>query len=190
MMAEHSMTYPTIKQRVKAVRGEVINALSFLSVVWSLHDEESGTLATVFVVIGLGILIIDCYFIYCQWMMMKNHAIYPCKQLAFLCNRNRKNSSSRSTSSNVSVVNINSMDDLLSDLPQVIWLLGYIYNFKPSLIATICATNSGLALLEDLIGIREEKTKSINSAAAAMEVTQSSSPLSSSSDEEMQKLNY
>jgi hypothetical protein len=123
----------SIKKRIKAVRGEVINFLSFLSVVWTLWEDESSTKATIFILSGIMILMIDGYFIRCQWNFKSNRAILGtrCKTA--------------------------SLDDLLSDLPQTLWVLGYVTNFKFSIIAIVCALHSGFSILEDLCGMHDDE---------------------------------
>lgn len=124
---------PSTKQRIKAVRGEVINFLSFLSVVWTLWEDEKSHMATLFVLTGVIILVIDCYFIRCQWKLQSHRAL-----LGTRCK-------------------MTSLDDLMSDLPQTIWVLAYVINFKFSLIAIVCALHSGFSILEDVCGMQDEE---------------------------------
>jgi len=129
-------------KRIRAVRSEVINFLSFLSVVWTLFKEESMSLTCgLFLVTGLIILVIDAYFIYCQWQLKKSHAIpVICTGVVPAPRRLR---------------NVNALDDLLSDLPQSIWVLAYLNTFKFSLIAMVCALHSAFSLLEGVFKLRD-----------------------------------
>lgn len=67
----------TTSQRIRAVRPEVINALSFLSVVSSLFEEKSFSIPCwiLFVMTGIVILAIDCYFIYCHTTPFPSFAV-------------------------------------------------------------------------------------------------------------------
>lgn len=129
---------PSLKHRIKAVRGEIINFLSFLSIVWTLWDDESSLLSRIFVLTGILILGIDGYFIRCQWTFQPSRAIF----CGVRCSTG-------------------ALDDLLSDLPQVVWVFGYIFNFKFSIIAIVCALHSAFSILEDLAGMKEHEATTI-----------------------------
>ena len=123
-----SLPSPTKSQRIRAIRPEVINSLSFLGVVLSLYEEgESSFLKFIFMLAGGLIFCLDVYFTYCQWNLRTTHAI-PCFK-------------SQSTQA---------LDDLLSDLPQCIWVLLYVWNFKFSLISMVCGVHSAFSLIEDI----------------------------------------
>lgn len=127
-----SLPAPTKSQRIRAIRPEVINSLSFLSVVLSLYEEgESSFLKFIFLLTGCIIFGLDVYFIYCQWHLKTTHAI-PCFK-------------GQSTQA---------LDDLLSDLPQCIWVLLYLWNFKFSLISMVCGVHSAFSLIEDIAKIQ------------------------------------
>jgi len=127
----------TTSQRIKAVRPEVINALSFLSVIATLYDEQEYSLIkAVFILTGICILAIDCYFIHCQWNLKTSHAI-PVLCTGIVSRR------------------IGALDDLLSDLPQSIWVLCYLLTFKFSLIAMVCALHSSFSMLEGMYRLRD-----------------------------------
>jgi hypothetical protein len=145
----------TTSQRIRAVRSEVINALSFLSVISSLFYEGSFSITwLLFLMTGIVILTIDCYFIYCQWMLKTNHAIpVVCRGIMAAKPGNGSdddNDEDKRTRSSVSA-----LDDLLSDLPQSIWVLGYLITFKFSLIAMVCALHSSFSLLEGLFRLQD-----------------------------------
>jgi hypothetical protein len=143
----------TTSQRIRAVRSEVINALSFLSVVSSLFYEGSFSITwLLFLMTGIVILAIDCYFIHCQWMLKTNHAIpVVCRGImAAKPGDGSDDNDEDKTRSSVSV-----LDDLLSDLPQSIWVLGYLITFKFSLIAMVCALHSSFSLLEGFFKLRD-----------------------------------
>ena len=133
-----SRSGPLLSTRIRAVRPEVINFLSFLSVVSTFWMEEvSSIVKFLFLTTGLLILTIDAYFIHCQWSLQKSHAI------PFLS----KTSGSRSST--------NALDDLLSDLPQSLWMLLYLFGFNFSLIAMVCALQSRFSVVEDVWRLRE-----------------------------------
>lgn len=50
---------------------------------------------------------------------------------------------------------VNALDDLLSDLPQSIWVLCYLITFKFSLIAVVCALLSSFSLLEGIFRLQD-----------------------------------
>lgn len=124
-----------LAQRIRAVRSEVINALSFLSVVMTLHREEQFSFKyVVFLITGALIILIDCYFIHCQWTLKTNHAI------PFRCFLNKTQTPNAAS--------IGALDDLLSDLPQTVWVVCYLTTFKFSLIAMVCTLHSAFSILE------------------------------------------
>mmetsp|Transcript_26753 Transcript_26753/g.39577 ORF Transcript_26753/g.39577 Transcript_26753/m.39577 type:complete len:152 (-) Transcript_26753:1788-2243(-) len=126
---------PKISQRISAVRGEVINFLTFLSVVWELWDEnEPSFITSFFVVIGILLLIIDSYFIHCQWNLQR----------------------SRSCACFVNC-SVGTLDDLISDLPQTLWLISYFWYYKFSPIAIACSLHSTFSIFENLLIFHEEK---------------------------------
>jgi hypothetical protein len=107
-----------LKRRIRAVRPEVINALSFASVVWTLHDEQPrSALKSLFLLSALVILSIDLYFIRCEWQLKQHRAIPFLRQFYQKAHM------------------VGFWDDLLSDLPQSIWVLLYLGTFKFSFIA-------------------------------------------------------
>lgn len=121
----------TTSQRIRAVRPEVINALSFLSVVWTLFDEEGPSFRkTLFILTGICILLIDFFLFTANGISRR---IMP-----FL--------SKRSTEA---------LDDLLSDLPQSFWILLYNWNFKFSLIALVCGLHSAFSIMEDVAKMKD-----------------------------------
>lgn len=127
-----------MSERIRAVRPEVINFLSFLSVVWALLLEENMGAGTIlFGVTGICILIIDVYFIHNQWLLQKNHRL---PLLSCSWTRGRK---------------VDELDDLLSDLPQSIWVLCYLVSYKFSLIAMVCALHSTFAVVEGLFKLND-----------------------------------
>jgi hypothetical protein len=140
----------TTSQRIRAVRSEVINALSFLSVVSSLFYEGSFSIPWIlFLMTGIVILTIDCYFIHCQWMLKTNHAI-PVVCRGIISAKPGSDSDDDKTRPSVSA-----LDDLLSDLPQSIWVLCYLITFKFSLIAMVCALHSSFSLLEGMFRLQD-----------------------------------
>jgi hypothetical protein len=140
----------TTSQRIRAVRSEVINALSFLSVVSSLFYEGSFSITwIIFLLTGIVILTIDCYFIHCQWMLKTNHAI-PVVCRGIMSAKPGTDDDDDKTRSSVSA-----LDDLLSDLPQSIWVLCYLITFKFSLIAMVCALHSSFSLLEGMFRLQD-----------------------------------
>jgi hypothetical protein len=139
----------TTSQRIRAVRSEVINALSFLSVVSSLFYEGSFSITWIlFLITGIVILTIDCYFIYCQWMLKTNHAI-PVVCRGIMATKAGSDDDDKRRPS------VGALDDLLSDLPQSIWVLSYLITFKFSLIAMVCALHSSFSLLEGLFRLQD-----------------------------------
>jgi hypothetical protein len=135
-----TMSSMLISKRIRAVRSEVINALSFLSVVLTLHKEEAPSVwVNLFFASGLLILLIDCYFIHCQWMLKTNHGL-PILCTTILRQRSRK---------------VQALDDLLSDLPQSIWVLCYLVSFKFSLIAVVCALHSTFSIAEGIFKLKD-----------------------------------
>jgi hypothetical protein len=137
----------TTSQRIRAVKSEVINALSFLSVILSLFEEQAVSISWFFFLMtGVIILAIDCYFIHCQWMLKTSHAIpVVCRGVLTSSTKPGGTDNDDKTKSSVSA-----LDDLLSDLPQSIWVLCYLVMFKFSLIAMVCALHSAFSLLEGL----------------------------------------
>jgi len=126
---------PLTSQRVRAVRGEIINALSFLSVLSTLwQDEGLASIGEVFfLIIGWGILAIDAYFIYCQWNLQHHHPLPYLKRMPLAA-----------------------LDDLVSDLPQTLWILWYIVFHKFSLIAMVCAVHSFFSIVEGLVKVTKD----------------------------------
>jgi hypothetical protein len=149
--AENAGMPAAMSQRIRAVRSEVINALSFLSVISSLFYEGSFSITwLLFLMTGIVILTIDCYFIHCQWMLKTNHAIpVVCRGIMSAKPVGSDEDNDDKTRSSVSA-----LDDLLSDLPQSIWVLCYLIMFKFSLIAMVCALHSSFSLLEGLFRLQ------------------------------------
>jgi hypothetical protein len=142
----------TTSQRIHAVKPEVINALSFLSVLRSLYYEHAVSITwKLFLITGIVILTIDCYFIHCQWMLKTNHAIpVVCRGVM-----TTKGPPGNEANDNKARPSVNALDDLLSDLPQSIWVLGYLGTFKFSLVAMVCALHSAFSLLEGLFKLQD-----------------------------------
>jgi len=53
-------------------------------------------------------------------------------------------------------MNTDVLDDLLSDLPQSIWVVGYLFNYEFSMIALTCATHSMFSIMEGLFRLRTD----------------------------------
>ena len=124
-------------QRLRAVRSEIINALSFLSILLTLREEQELSVSCfLFLLSGFLILLIDCYFIHCQWSLQKNHA------LPLVCTSCCNSPTTRS---------VGALDDILSDLPQTVWVLCYLFTFKFSFIAMVCTLHSMFSLLEGVL---------------------------------------
>jgi len=85
---------PKISQQISAFPGEVINFLTFLSVVYELWDENAPTFSTTcFFMVGILLLLIDSYFIHCQWKLQRNRSFVCCVNCS-----------------------VGTMDDLISDI--------------------------------------------------------------------------
>lgn len=110
-----------LHKRLSHVRSEVMNAISFLSVL--LKNPSS----VVFYGIGWFVFLLDLYFIYLQWNL-RTHVELPFQIQ----------------------VSIHHLDDLISDLPQAIWILLYLVFYDWSVLGLICAVHSVLRILEDL----------------------------------------
>mmetsp|Transcript_9673 Transcript_9673/g.26337 ORF Transcript_9673/g.26337 Transcript_9673/m.26337 type:complete len:240 (-) Transcript_9673:402-1121(-) len=160
-----------LSQRIKAIRPEVINCLSFTGVFCKLlRNPERSMNRTLFLFTGAIIILIDLYFTYCQWMLQTSHSIpvLSTKHLAAghrrLLNSRSKDDSSSSLASTVSFasirwsssMNTDVLDDLLSDLPQSIWVVGYLFNYEFSMIALTCATHSMFSIMEGLFRLRTD----------------------------------
>jgi hypothetical protein len=153
------MPAPTTSQRIRAVEPEVINALSFLSVILTLFEEQAVSISWIFfLTTGVIILVIDCYFIHCQWMLKTNHAIPVVCRGVMTTTKTAGNDNDDKTKSSVSA-----MDDLLSDLPQSIWVLFYLVTFKFSLIAMVCGLHSAFSLSEGLFRLDLGKNRNEDS---------------------------
>lgn len=114
-----------LHERIKAVRSEVVNAISFLSVLLTLQAGFWFELA------GILVFLLDCYFIYHQWML-RTHMELPTKLKALLPQK------------------LERLDDLICDLPQSLWVVGYLLWVQFSVLGFICAVHSVFSIVEDL----------------------------------------
>ena len=66
-----------LSKRIRAVRSEVINSMSFFGILHTAFSDVgfASIGSGIFLLTGVVIFVIDCYFIYCQWMLKTNHAI-------------------------------------------------------------------------------------------------------------------
>lgn len=147
------MTSATLNaNRIHAIKPEVINFMSFSSLVWELMTspmKDLSFLTTLFMLLGIMILCLDAYFIYCQWMQKSSRAVttfLPPNVRRFIPHS----------------YSLNDLDDLLSDMPQAFWIVMYQFLFKNlKALGLVCAIHSAFGIAADALKMSEKRKQQL-----------------------------